>query len=256
MGRVVAGGLPGPNAGVRLIRFHHPLLRAGSCELGGEEHTHLARVLRLKPGAQVELFDGQGLAAAAEVVSVERRRTLLEVAEPRAAAPAPWSVTACVATPKAKRAKRLVEALTELGVTEFVPLLAERGESRPPQGAELERWALEACKQCWRDRLPVIGAPQTPAQVAQRVALGGALGLLPDTLAAPPLRAVLPPEPRPLLFVVGPEGGFSPAEREALASALLPVSLGPLVLRVETAAQALVAGAAALWAASKAPDAL
>lgn len=236
---------------MRALRFHVPDLRPGPCELTGEEHNHLARVLRLKAGARIELFDGQGRSAEAELVSVDRRHSALRVEEPRLTPPLPLTITACVATPKAKRAKRLIESLTELGVSEFVPLLSERGESRPPQRAELERWALEACKQCWRDRLPLFAEPMTPAQVVDRLAASGGIGLLPDTLEAPPLREVLPVAPLPLLFVVGPEGGFSPAEREALASALRPVSLGPLVLRVETAAQALVSGVAALWAASK-----
>lgn len=224
-----------------------PELSSGDLEIEGPEHTHLARVLRLKVGAPVWLFDGRGRSAPGQLSAVERRRSRVEVGQVSEAPTRPWRLSALIATPKAKRARRLVEALTELGVDEITPLLTARSEARPPKPEELERWAIEACKQCWRDRLPSFGEPTTPAKAAERAALGE-LGLLPDTVEAPPLRSALPSAPQDLFFVIGPEGGFDAAERELLGQSLSPVSLGPLILRVETAAQALVGAIGALWA--------
>lgn len=232
---------------MRRIRLYVPDLRPGSLVLEGDEHTHLARVLRLKAGAAVQLFDGAGRSAPGELSSVARRQSEVSVGELSESPQRGWRLAALVATPKAKRARRLVEALTELGVDEITPLVTARSEARPPRPDELQRWAVEACKQCWRDRLPSFGEPLSPAAVAERAA-GGELGLLPDTVEAPPLRSVLPQAPRDLLFVIGPEGGFDAAERELLGASLAPISLGSHVLRIETAAQALVGGIETLWA--------
>lgn len=231
---------------MRRIRLYVPELAAGSLVITGEEHTHLGRVLRLKVGAELQLFDGRGGSAQATLTQVERRQSQVEVGQLSAAAERPWKLSALVATPKGKRARRLVEALTELGVEEITPLVTKRGEAKPPRHEELQRWAIEACKQSWRDRLPSHGEPQTPAQVSARIAAGG-LGLLPDTTRAPGLAKVLPAEPQDLLFVIGPEGGFSDEERALLGETLAPVSLGPTILRIETAAQALIGGIATLW---------
>jgi 16S rRNA (uracil1498-N3)-methyltransferase len=232
---------------VRRIRLYVPDLRSGSLVIQGDEHTHLARVLRLKAGAKVQLFDGEGGSARGELSAVERRRSQVEVGAIETAPERGWRLAALVATPKSKRARRLVEALTELGVDEITPLVTARSEARPPRPEELRRWAVEACKQCWRDRLPSFGEPTTPAAVAERVA-AGELGLLPDTLEAQPLKGALPETPQDLLFVIGPEGGFNEAERELLGASLRAISLGPTVLRIETAAQALVGAIGALWA--------
>lgn len=232
---------------MRRIRLYVPDLRSGSLVIQGDEHTHLARVLRLKPGAAVQLFDGQGRSAPGELSAVERRQSQVEVGDLSEAPERSWRLAALVATPKSKRARRLVEALTELGVDEITPLVTARSEAKPPRPEELRRWAVEACKQCWRDRLPTFGEPTTPEGAAARAA-AGELGLLPDTLDAPPLKSVLPDTPQDLLFVIGPEGGFSGGERELLGQSLLPLSLCPTVLRIETAAQALVGAIGALWA--------
>ena len=231
---------------MRRIRLYVPDLRPGSLVIQGDEHTHLARVLRLKPGAAVQLFDGQGRSAPGELSEVERRQSQVEVGALSEVPQRAWRLAALVATPKAKRARRLIEALTELGVDEITPLVTARSEAKPPRPDELKRWAVEACKQCWRDRLPTFGDPTTPEGAAARAA-AGELGLLPDTVDAPALKSVLPAAPQDVLFVIGPEGGFSDAERGVLAESLRPLSLCPTVLRIETAAQALVGAIGALW---------
>ncbi|MBL4847133.1 MAG: 16S rRNA (uracil(1498)-N(3))-methyltransferase [Planctomycetes bacterium] len=236
---------------MRRIRLYVPTLTPGQVVLDGEEHTHLARVLRLKPGARVELFDGAGRSSLGELTRVERRQSEVLASEILVEPEPTWLLSALVATPKGKRARRLVEALTELGVDEITPLVTARGEERPPRGSELTRWTIEASKQSGRNRLPRIGSPTSLQDLLTRLEAGGAMGLLPDTTSAPCLRDVLPEAPQSLVFVIGPEGGFTPEEREQLAPALNPVSLGPSILRIETAAQALVGGVRALWPSSQ-----
>ncbi|MGE0706835.1 MAG: 16S rRNA (uracil(1498)-N(3))-methyltransferase [Planctomycetota bacterium] len=231
---------------MRIPRFHAAIPPGEELLLEGEEHTHLSRVLRLRAGAAVEVFDGAGGAARGELLEVGRRESRVRL-DARRVAPAPeWRVGVAVAWPKPKRGQRLVEVLTELGVDALAPLECERGVNAAPSPDKLERWALEACKQCRRDRLPRFAPPWALGALGER--LGGAPALFCDTAAAPPPREALPPAPVPELWlVVGPEGGFTPREREALKAVASPVSLGPLILRIETAAAAAVAAVQALW---------
>jgi 16S rRNA (uracil1498-N3)-methyltransferase len=215
-----------------------------------EEATHLARVLRVRPGDAVEVFDGEGRAGRFVVRAAGRREVELELVARSDADPAlPFTLTAAVATPKAKRAQRLVEGLCELGVAAWVPLSLSRCEGRPPRPDEVRRWAIEAAKQCGRNRL-LEAAP--PVDLAGLLALARAhdLALVGDTADATPLRDVLArPRPARALVVVGPEGGFTAEERSALRGAgLASVALGPTILRIETAAHGLCAALVAAWA--------
>ncbi len=243
---------------MRVPRFFCPgLPTAPGAEaiLEGEEAHHLARALRLRPGAEVELFDGVGGSARCRLTAVERRRATAEVLERTdRPPPLPFALTCAVAPPKGKRAHRLVEALTELGATRLVPLVTERSQNKLPAGDQAERWALEAAKQCHRDALLQV-APATDLDGLIALARGGSSGrgtlaLLADPRGAPPLREVLPPAaPAAVLIAVGPEGGFSETERHRLQEAgFAAARLGRTVLRVETAAAAVAAAVVAAWA--------
>lgn len=211
--------------------------------LEGEEATHLARVLRLKPGAEVEVFDGAGGAGRFKLDAVDRRRALLRL-ERRTDddRELPFVLVLAVAPPKPKRAQRLVEALTELGVTRLHALTTERGQNRAWRTDEVERWALEASKQCGRNRLLEPGDPLDLQGLLREAALAD-LALVGDVEEQPDLRGALTQQPPTRVVIgIGPEGGFSEAERGALlAGGLRPVRLGRTILRVETAATALVA---------------
>lgn len=237
---------------MRIPRVHHPdlpLELPATCRLGGDEAAHLIRVLRVRPGAELELFDGRGEARLARVVAVERRELELELHAPGRPDPAlPFQLDVAVSPPKGKRDHRLVEALTELGVSGLAPLRLQRTETRPPREDEVRRWALEAAKQCGRSRTL---EPLPPVDLAGLVALARErdLALMGDTADARPLAEVLArPRPARVLLAIGPEGGFAPDERAALHEAgLLPVRLGPTVLRIETAAAGLAAACVAAW---------
>ena len=214
----------------------------GRAVLTGDEARHLSRVLRAAVGDEVLLFDGCGRSWPARVAVIGRDTVELETGEPRIEPADGTRLTLAVALPKGERQKWLVEKLTELGVAKLVPLVTERGvaEATPAAVARLERGVIEASKQCGRDTLMEIAAP---ASVAALVAAtpAGVIGLVADPQGQP-LDAAGWPATTEVIALVGPEGGFSPAELAAAEAAGWPrITLGHYVLRIETAAMALAA---------------
>jgi 16S rRNA (uracil1498-N3)-methyltransferase len=219
---------------------------AGRAVLTGDEARHLLRVLRAREGDEVIVFAGTGVAWPARVVRIGRDEVELAVGGPdsRAADPAP-ALTIAVALPKGERQKWLVEKLTELGVSCLVPLVTDRGvaEATPAALARLRRTVIEACKQCGRNTLLEIATPATPAELLGRLD-PATWPLVADPTGAPLVTLPRPESPGGILALVGPEGGFTCEEvAGAVAAGCAPVSLGPHVLRIETAA---IAAAAAL----------
>lgn len=216
---------------------------AGRAVLSGDEARHLARVLRAKVGDAVSLFDGSGREWPARVVSVGRSEVELETGEPREDPPRSGPrLTLAVALPKGERQKWLVEKLTELGVERLVPLVTERGvaEATPSAIERLARSVIEACKQCGRNRLMEIAPPATVAEVVMSKR-SQTIGLLADPNGGALDVATLP-QADSVVTLVGPEGGFTDAERAvAEAAGFRAVTLAPHVLRIETAAIACAA---------------
>jgi 16S rRNA (uracil1498-N3)-methyltransferase len=195
--------------------------------LTGDEARHLARVLRGQPGDEVVVFAGTGAEWPARIVRVARDEVDLVLA---------------VALPKGERQKWLVEKLTELGVDRLVPLVTTRGvaEATAAARARLERGVIEACKQCGRNTLMEIGEPRSVADALAERPHGAAA-----IIAHPgggPLHPAVVGSAEHVLALVGPEGGFTDAEVEAAERAgAVQASLGPHILRIETAAIALAA---------------
>jgi 16S rRNA (uracil1498-N3)-methyltransferase len=223
-------------------RFYTPdALAPGEAFLEGAEAHHLTSVRRFGPGDEVVLFNGDGNEYPALVVAAGKKRVTLHVqrAEP-IDRELPFPLVVASALPKADRADFLVEKLTELGVTRFIPLVTERAVVRPKPSAveKFARAVIEASKQCGRNRLMTVDEPREWA----------ALLALPDLPAA---RFVLhtgeglPRASRSaegVAVAVGPEGGFTAEElARGVEREWTAASLGPRVLRVETAA--LVAAA-------------
>ena len=216
-------------------------LGPGEVVLDGSEAHHLATVRRIRPGDEVVLFNGDGNEYPAVVVAAGKKSVVLTVLAARAAdRELPFPLVVASALPKGDRADFLVEKLTELGATRFVPLVAERSVVVPKAATaeKLRRAVVEASKQCGRNRLMAVDEPRDWK----------------DFLALPDLpvtRFVLHTSDAPdrpvrsdagVVVAVGPEGGFAPHEVEAAAAAGWRVAtLGPRVLRVETAALAAAA---------------
>lgn len=227
-------------------RFYHPTLGPGELPLSDAEGEHARGARRLHPGDAVVLFDGAGGEADAEVVALSPRvvvRIGAVRSVPRAVA---YSLTLGVSMPKQGRQDTLIEKCTELGVAAIRPIRAERTVAEASAG-RVERWrrvSIAAAKQSQQAWIPEIREPASMAELAA-LAEGQDLILLADFSAdALPVPVLLDRRPgaKRILALVGPEGGFTDAERAAaVACGAQPCGLTLTVLRVETAAIALAA---------------
>jgi 16S rRNA (uracil1498-N3)-methyltransferase len=235
---------------------------SGEPRLRPEDERHAALVLRLVAGDPLVGLDGRGGRHPLRVRTVRKRSLALEPAGPAELVPAPgeagsdlpWFEVA-VAWPRRNRAEGMLDRLVQLGAAAIRPLRArQRGpEEVPESGARLERVAREACKQSGRAWLPELEPVLTPAELARFRAEAALAVLDPDAgLALDTWLRSLRPAPiglgtraRPIVLVIGPEGGLADDERDVfLARGASFAWLGPHVLRVETAAEAAMAVAA------------
>jgi 16S rRNA (uracil1498-N3)-methyltransferase len=225
-------------------RFFVDEIRGGSAELRGEEARHLTRVLRVEPGQRFELSDNRH-AYLAEIEEARGERVVFRIVETLPTAASPVSVTLCASIVKFDRFEWIIEKATELGVDRILPVDAARSEKGlfDASRKRSERWqriARESSQQSRRVRIPEI----LPAvRFAQCLAQGAAHRYFLDEAVAPPLLSEIPAERADsVALLIGPEGGWVDTERQlAIASHWQPVSLGPLVLRAETAACAALA---------------
>jgi len=224
-------------------------VRDGRALLGPADTRHLTRVLRLGVGARVRLYDGEGNEYDARVTGAadDRVELAVETCRPHAGE-SPLEVLLLQGFLKEKKMDRLVRQATELGVARFVPVFGERSVARP-EGRRLEarqeRWAkiaAEALKQCRRGRVPAIGPPVDMAG-ALALADGCDLKIAFWEEARRPLAGLAASETvRRVAVLMGPEGGLTPAEASAAeAAGFAAVSLGPRILRAETATVAACA---------------
>jgi 16S rRNA (uracil1498-N3)-methyltransferase len=223
-------------------RFYVNLpLTLGPFMLDGPEAHHLATVCRLRPGNEVCLFNGDGREYPARITHAARREIsldILAIEEPKRELPIALEVAAPL--PKGDRSQFLIEKLTELGVTTFVPLTCARSNAHPRESKrdKLERHVIEASKQCGRNVLMKI-ADLTAWEDYVASADAGELRIFAHPYQASPLAELKPMATR---IAVGPEGGLTDEEVElAKRHGWTPVSLGPRILRVETAAIVLAA---------------
>jgi 16S rRNA (uracil1498-N3)-methyltransferase len=226
-------------------------LAGSTVTLDGDAHHHLAVVLRARPGDVVTLFDGAGGEVDGRVLRIDRARTELELGARRSAPLSPSAITLLSAIPRGPRMDLLVQKTVEVGVATIIPLLTARSVARP-EAARRERWAAiarEAARQCGRADLPDIAPPTPLAEALGDGRLPARRLALFERDEAPGLRVALAAgEPAPTALLVGPEGGFEEAERDAALSAgFTAVSLGRRILRVETAAIVAVALTAAAY---------
>ncbi len=230
-------------------RFFVDQIHDGRAELTGDDARHLSRVLRVEPGQRYELSDNH-CAYLAEIDAVASARVTFRILE---ALPAPRPAPQIALYPaliKFDRFEWVVEKATELGVARVVPVITERAEKGLAGAApkRLERWrkiARESSQQSRRLQIPEI-QPAEPFTTAVSAPASFRF-FLDENPATSSLLSVLPPDPAPddlFSILTGPEGGWTDRERTlALAAGWKPVSLGPNILRAETAA---IAGLAVL----------
>jgi 16S rRNA (uracil1498-N3)-methyltransferase len=222
-------------------------------DLGEQSAHHLTHVLRLRPGAPIRVFDGQGHEHEATVHALHRARVTVELGAAARSVPEPQlSITLAQGVPRGDRMDLILQKAVELGVSAVQPLWTERSQSRVT-GERLEKrlrhWqgvVINACEQCGRATLPGL-APPADYGAWLSGDPGGGCRLLLDPAAGRSLGDLQPPG-NTILLLVGPEGGVSAEEtRLAETAGFSPVRLGPRILRTETAALAMLAGLQALW---------
>jgi 16S rRNA (uracil1498-N3)-methyltransferase len=223
----------------RTPRLYAPGLSAtGRVRLSDEEAGHLVRVLRAQPGDEVRLFDGAGREALGVVVETDKRGAVVELLRDVDAPRPAREVVLVTAVPRGERMEWLVEKTVETGVAAIVPLAAHRSVRKEAGPNAVRRWrraAVEAAKQCGRADVPDVAEPTSLADAIARTS-AASMRLVATPGASARLRDVDPTR-APLAVFIGPEGGFDAAESGALADAgATPFGLGPMILRVETAA--------------------
>jgi 16S rRNA (uracil1498-N3)-methyltransferase len=216
----------------------------GSVRLEGSEAHHLAAVCRTRPGDRVYLFNGDGRQYLATVDAIHKKAVDLSVTETEAPVrELGFPLEVAVPLPKMDRAAFLIEKLTELGATKFVPLRTARSVVHPSEARleKLQRTVIEASKQCGRNVLMCIEPLADWEDYCRRSELPK------DRILAHlgqecEKRTLLQPNGTGYTFTVGPEGGFTESEvKVAQAAGWRAVGLGPRILRVETAALLLAA---------------
>lgn len=231
------------------------LQAAATLDIEGEEAKHALKVMRLRVGDVCEVFNGCGQAATGRIAATSgsSHMTLAELT-PLPAMPPVAGITLALAIPKGSNMDLIVQKAVEMGVQRIIPLITERtivridAKEAAAKTAKWSRTVLEACKQCGVNTLPVVEQPQSYAAFLQR-----------SDLPALKLQCAIVPHARPMrelleaaraahqsecVLLIGPEGDFSPAEYAAgEAAGYQPTSLGPIILRVETAVFLAVAAA-------------
>jgi len=227
-------------------RFFVDRIESGRATLYGQDAHHLARVLRAEPGQRYEITDGTTLSLA-EIEVAEPRQVVFRVIEPLDAGVALPSIVIVAALIKFDRFEWMIEKVTELGVKAVIPVEAARSDEGLFKAAvkRVERWrkiARESSQQSRRVRVPEIRDAVRLAE-AVRVPFGLKIRLEENPGAAPLLEcARVWDGVTDLALAIGPEGGWTDAERSSLDSlGWMPASLGSTVLRAETAAIAAAA---------------
>jgi 16S rRNA (uracil1498-N3)-methyltransferase len=229
-------------------RLHVPTpLAIGAITIDGAQAHYLAQVMRMKPGDLLKLFDdvtGEWLAIATDV---GKRAVMLDVTahlRAREAVPALWL---CAAPLKKGRVDWLVEKACELGVDRIVPVLTRRTVVDRVNTDRLRAHLVEAAEQCDRTALPQLAEPVKLAALLRDWPQDRALFFADESGGAPALDTMRA-HTGPAAILIGPEGGFDDDERTAIRALpqAVAITLGPRILRADTAAAAAVA----LWMAA------
>lgn len=222
-------------------RFYCPTLSAtGSVSLDEAEAHHLAHVMRRQPGDEVELFNGAGLVATCWITAISKRGVTLDVISSHQQDSARTKLILATAVPKGDRFDWLVEKSTELGVSQLVPITTQRSivDPRDSKLDKLRQTVITACKQSGRNDLMKISSVTNWPDFLDQYRDGHQLliahpgGETLDSVLSSADKTV-----RPIAIAIGPEGGFTDDEVKAAQDCgAMPVSLGPCLLRIETAA--------------------
>ena len=239
-------------------RFYAPALAEDDLvRLPDDEAQHLARVLRLREGDAVAIFDGRGREAAARVEAVTSRNVSVRVLSPRAAAPeAQVAVTLAQALLKSDKMDRVIRDAVMLGVADLQPFVSRRSDvpmSAIRGGGRQDRWqraAVASVKQCGRAVVPPVRAAKSFDELL--ISAASSLRLMcvePGSDAdVTDLRDLEQRQPSEAMIIVGPEGGWDPEEiTAAQVAGVTLVSLGARVLRADAAGASVLSVLRYIW---------
>lgn len=239
---------------MRIPRLYHPAPLATDTVVALDDNAanHVARVLRLRPGAQVILFNGQGGEYPAVLERLDKQRVEVAVGGfVEREAESPLRVTLAQGVSRGERMDYTIQKAVELGIDRIVPVFAQRSVVNI-QGERLDKrvrhWqgvASSACEQCGRNRVPPVSdALRLDDWLRQD---DGVLKLILHPDAPLDLSRVAPPT-GPISLLIGPEGGFTPQElAQAQDSGYVGLRLGPRILRTETAAVVALSVLQTIW---------
>ena len=240
---------------MRIPRFYLPvpLTVGATVALDDNAFNHAVRVLRLKPGAALMLFNSVDGAFTATLTDIGKRDAWARVTEVLPGeVESPLRVILAQGVSRGEKMDYTLQKAVELGVAVIQPLFAERGGvglTGERLARKVQHWrgiVIGACEQCGRNRLPELREPLPLAEWLKQPAQPG-LRLLLDPLAERGLRGLEPPV-ETVMLLIGAEGGLSPAEiAQASTAGFIGVRLGPRVLRTETAGVAALAAVQTLW---------
>lgn len=237
---------------MQIHRFYCDSIIQPKTEILGPEARHAASVLRLSPGQTVELFDGRGALASAQIENITPKKILCRIENLQTIEkPNRTQITIAVSVPKGDRFDWLIAKCTELGIDKIVPVIFERSVKNPKNPKAAERWrniTISAAKQSKRLFLPDIELPLTPeksitkfrSEPDSQILLGSL-----DNDAKPLIKTDL--ISKNTIAFIGPEGGLTDEETKLLIEAgSKPVKITNTILRIETAAIAFAAILAAV----------
>ena len=217
-----------------------PLGEGVRVELDAAQANYLGNVMRLGAGAELLTFDGESGEWLARIADSGKKRMALTIERRTREAEAVPDVWLAFAPVKRTQTDWLVEKATELGVAKLLPVMTRRTIAERVKLERLEAITIEAAEQCGRTRLPEIVEPQVLARFLEQRDTGRPLYFADEGGGEPAASAF---RAGPATILTGPEGGFTDEERAAIRATAntVPVSLGPRILRAETAALAALA---------------
>ncbi|MGZ2412763.1 16S rRNA (uracil1498-N3)-methyltransferase [Sphingomonas sp. F9_3S_D5_B_2] len=218
-----------------------PLGNAASIELDSKQANYLGNVLRMGIGAELLVFDGASGEWLARVEEASKKRMTLSIERKTREAETIPDVWLAFAPVKRTQTDWLVEKATELGVGRLVPVMTERTVAERVRLDRLGSIAIEAAEQCGRTRLPDIAEPEPLSRLLATREVERTLYFADESRDGEPAGTAF--QSGAALILTGPEGGFTEAERQSVRAApnAIALSLGPRILRAETAALAALA---------------
>lgn len=219
------------------------LRETAEIELGENQSHYLAHVLRMSLGARVLLFNGRDGEWAASIISIKKRSVTLSVLEQTRPQVNGRDIDYLFAPLKRSRLDYMVQKATEMGVRRLRPVMTERTLAERVRIERMQANVIEAAEQCGILEVPTVMEPAPLTSVIDAWDDKRPLIFCDEAASGDPLATLRDVSPGSIAVIVGPEGGFSPRERDGLLARkyVVPISLGPRIMRADTAAVAVLA---------------